>query len=72
MITRWDPIRELADLHSRVNSIFEQTSAPEGGAANSFVPPVDVYEDENSIVLKLEAPGREGRRTSTCAWRTTR
>ena len=57
MITRWDPIRELADLHSRVNSIFEQTSAPEGGATNNFVPPVDVYEDENSIALKLEVPG---------------
>ncbi|GAC1652102.1 MAG: Hsp20/alpha crystallin family protein [Acidobacteriaceae bacterium] len=58
MITRWDPIRELADLHKTVNSIFEETAAKEGGAvANSFVPPVDVYEDQNSIVLRLEVPG---------------
>jgi len=57
MITRWDPIRELADLQKTVNSIFEETAAKEGAVANSFVPPVDVYEDESSIVLRLEVPG---------------
>ncbi len=25
--------------------------------AGSFVPPVDVYEDEQNLVLKLEIPG---------------
>ncbi len=57
MITRWDPIRELAGLHKTVNSIFEETAAKDGTVANSFVPPVDVFEDESSIVLKLEVPG---------------
>jgi HSP20 family protein len=57
MITRWDPIRELADLSSRVNSIFEETAAKEGAVMTNFVPPVDVYEDENAIILKLEVPG---------------
>jgi HSP20 family protein len=55
MITRWDPIRELADLQKTVNSIFEETAA--SNASQNFVPPVDVYEDENSIVLTLEIPG---------------
>ena len=57
MITRWDPIRELADLQKTVHSIFEETAAQEGAVANSFVPPVDVYEDQHSIVLRLEVPG---------------
>ena len=57
MITRWDPIRELADLSSRVNSIFEETAAKDGAVGSNFVPPVDVYEDENAIVLKIEVPG---------------
>ena len=36
MITRWDPIRELADLSSRVNSIFEETAAKEGAVMTNF------------------------------------
>ena len=51
-ITRIDPFRELA-------SLFESW-APTGKdqlAAGTFVPPVDVYEDEHTLVLKLEVPG---------------
>jgi HSP20 family protein len=52
MITRIDPFRELA-------SFFENFA--DGGkdqlAAGTFVPPVDVYEDEHNLVLKLEVPG---------------
>ena len=53
MITRIDPFRELA-------SFFENFTEPTGKdqlAAGNFVPPVDVYEDEQNLVLKLEAPG---------------
>ena len=52
-ITRIDPFRELA-------SFFENWAAPTGKeqlAAGTFVPPVDVYEDEHNLVLKLEVPG---------------
>ncbi len=51
-ITRIDPFRELA-------SFFENW-APTGKdqlAAGTFAPPVDVYEDEQNLVLKLEIPG---------------
>jgi|SRR5947209_11746926 len=53
-ITRIDPFRELA-------SFFENWATPTTGkdqlAAGTFVPPVDVYEDEHNLVLKLEIPG---------------
>jgi len=52
-ITRIDPFRELA-------SFFENWAAPTGKdqlAAGTFVPPVDVYEDEQNLILKLEIPG---------------
>ena len=52
-ITRIDPFRELA-------SFFETFTEPTGKdqlTAGSFVPPVDVYEDEQNLVLKLEIPG---------------
>jgi HSP20 family protein len=47
VITRWDPFREVVALQNRVNSL----------ATAGFVPPVDIYEDEHKLVLKLEIPG---------------
>jgi HSP20 family protein len=60
LITRIDPFRELSSLQDRFNSFFEnfaEVGGKEQLAAGSFVPPVDVYEDEHSLVLKLEVPG---------------
>ena len=62
-VTRWDPFREVASLQNRMNSLFQDFSRTQGGgetdplAAAGFVPPVDIYEDEHKIVLKLEVPG---------------
>ena len=60
-ITRWDPYREVLTLQNRLNSIFQDYGRGQGEndsvAAAAFVPPVDVYEDEHKIVLKLEVPG---------------
>ena len=61
-ITRWDPFREVAALQNRMNSLFQDFSRNQGGENDplitaSFVPPVDVYEDEHKISLKLEVPG---------------
>lgn len=58
-ITRWDPFREAFALQNRLNSIFTgygQSEADALSAAN-FAPPVDIYEDESKLVLKLEVPG---------------
>ncbi len=58
-ITRWDPYREVVALQNRVNSLFRDMSG--GGddpvAAASFVPAVDIYEDAQKVMLKLEVPG---------------
>ncbi len=60
-ITRWDPFREVASLQNRMNSLFQDFSRNQGDGdvltAASFVPPVDVYEDDQKIVIKLEVPG---------------
>jgi HSP20 family protein len=52
-ITRIDPFRELANLFGN----FAEGTGKAQLAADSFVPPVDVYEDEHNLVLKLEVPG---------------
>ena len=64
-MTRFVPLRaavsDVAVLQNRLNSIFNDFARPEFAqeslAAGSFVPAVDVYEDEHKLVLKLEVPG---------------
>src|SRR2546423_14380933 len=53
MITRIDPFRELANLFEN----FADGTGKDQLMAGTFVPPVDVYEDEHKLVLKLEIPG---------------
>jgi HSP20 family protein len=57
-ITRWDPFREVVTLQSRLNSLFRDMNESEGPLTTAaFVPPVDIYEDPEKVVLKLEIPG---------------
>lgn len=60
-ITRWDPFRDVLSLQNRMNSLFQDYTRGGGEgdvvATASFVPPVDIYEDAQHIVLKLEVPG---------------
>jgi HSP20 family protein len=57
-ITRWDPFREVVSLQNRVNSLFRDLNEGENPVATaSFVPAVDIYEDDKKVVLKLEIPG---------------
>jgi len=59
-IVRWDPFREVATLQNRVNALFRDFSEGESPLTTaSFIPPVDIYEDEKKVVLKLEVPGME-------------
>jgi HSP20 family protein len=59
-IIRWDPFREVASLQHRVNSLFRDMNANESPLTTaSFVPAVDIYEDAEKVVLKLEVPGVE-------------
>jgi HSP20 family protein len=65
-MTRFVPFRsslnDVAVLQDRLNSIFHDFASPEREtsetlAAGNFVPAVDVYEDAQNLVLKVEVPG---------------
>jgi len=57
-ITRWDPFREVVALQNRVNSLFREMNEGDSPLTTaSFVPAVDIYEDNKKVVLKLEVPG---------------
>jgi HSP20 family protein len=58
VITRWDPFREFATLQDRMNRLFRESQGSEESlTTSSFAPPVDVYEDEHNVTLKIEVPG---------------
>ncbi|HET7103210.1 MAG TPA: Hsp20/alpha crystallin family protein [Terracidiphilus sp.] len=58
-ITRWDPFREVLALQDRFNSMFRNTEEGNPLTAASFMPAVDIYEDDKKVMLKLEVPGIE-------------
>ena len=55
--------RDLSTLQDRMNRIFRESFSPERPdealTTSNFAPPVDVYEDEHNITLKIEVPGIE-------------
>jgi HSP20 family protein len=59
-ITRFDPFRDVVTLQNRLNSLFRDFNDGDSPLTTaSFVPAVDIYEDPQKVVLKLEVPGIE-------------
>ena len=64
LIPRREPAREFSGLQDRLNlmnRLFRESYSSEGPeealTTTSFAPPVDIYEDEHTISLKMELPG---------------
>jgi HSP20 family protein len=61
VLTRWEPFREFATLQDRMNRLFRDSfnegRGEEALTSSVFAPPVDVYEDEHNVTLKIEVPG---------------
>ena len=69
-IVRWlDPFRDLAAIQDRMNQIFEDALArsrgrDEGLRTGMWTPAVDIYENDEFVVVKAELPGVEKDRIS--------
>jgi HSP20 family protein len=64
LLTGWESAREFAALQDRMNRLnrfFRESYSPEGPeealTTTTLAPPVDIYEDEHNIILKVEVPG---------------
>ncbi|HEX9860433.1 MAG TPA: Hsp20/alpha crystallin family protein [Nitrospirota bacterium] len=59
----WDPFRNLVALQDRMNRMFEETvqagKETEMMRPGTWAPVVDIYEDEEEVVLVAEVPGIE-------------
>lgn len=60
-IVKWDPFATLPTLKDRINSIFEEAfpiSTDDGSPSIcDWRPPVDTYEEGETIVITAELPG---------------
>ncbi len=61
-LIRWDPFREISTLQERMNRLFSEVArrspvAEEEMVQGAWVPPVDIFETGDSIVIKAELPG---------------
>jgi|HubBroStandDraft_6_1064221.scaffolds.fasta_scaffold147002_2 HSP20 family protein len=56
MITRWDPLGEIARLQDRMTRLWD-TGVESQAYRPGFAPPVDIFEDKDAFHLKVELPG---------------
>ena len=61
LMTGWESLREFAvmqDRMNRMNRLIREGHSPEEAlTTTTLAPPVDIYEDEHNIILKIEVPG---------------
>ena len=61
-LIRWDPLGEMSAMHDRMNRLLADLRVrpawgEEESTRGAWVPPVDIYETADSIVLQAELPG---------------
>jgi HSP20 family protein len=61
-IVRWDPFRDLAVLHDRMNRLFDETmtrtrNGDPAELTGSWTPSVDVFENGDRFDIVAELPG---------------
>lgn len=60
-IVRWEPFRDMLNSQREFDRLFKEAFNPIFGegelSTRTWAPPVDIYENENDIVLKAELPG---------------
>jgi HSP20 family protein len=61
-ITRWDPVKEMEEMHNRLSNLFGRTPArlregkEESIAVAEWAPLVDITEDDQEYIIKTELP----------------
>ena len=62
-LVRWDPFAELFRVQDQMNRLFDDSRRRSGPRelAGAWTPAVDIYEDQESFVVKAELPEVDGK-----------
>ncbi len=62
-VVRWDPFRNMTALQDRINRLFEdafpQSQSETEVSLCAWQPSVDIYENNEGVVIKVDLPGLE-------------
>lgn len=59
-LIRWEPLREISGLRKALDRFMEDSSMPsiwQSDEQRTLLPPIDVIEHENDVVVKAVVPG---------------
>ena len=56
-VVRFDPFRDITTLRDEMNRLFSRAVGEGGGSGSAWTPAVDVFDTDDSIVLRAELPG---------------
>ena len=57
-ITRWEPVREMMTLREAMDRLFDDAfTRPVSMSGSSIVPAIDLYQNDDEVVLKASLPG---------------
>src|SRR5581483_785734 len=56
-LVRWDPFREVAAAHNELSRLMNGLLEGNGRQEQSWVPTVDVWETDDSLVYAFDLPG---------------
>jgi HSP20 family protein len=57
-LVRWDPFRDLMTIQDRVNRLLSDSGSRWSNETyGAWVPPVDIFQNQDNLVLRTEVPG---------------
>jgi HSP20 family protein len=57
-LIRWEPMREMLTLREAMNQLFDDSfTRPLGTSGVSAIPAIDMYQDNEQVVVKAALPG---------------
>ena len=62
-LVRWEPFRDIAQLQGEMSRLFDGLLDTGGRSAQTWVPPLDVWETGTEIVYAFDLPGLADPRT---------
>jgi HSP20 family protein len=56
-LSTWTPFNRLATLRDEMDRLFGLTAPRDPGLFNGWSPALDIYQDKDNVVVKVELPG---------------